>query len=327
MKILLFALAVLTSTSLFAITHGSIIKKNVPLNVEIDRANNPGVFPANATVDYKIVTTGGKLWAKVVGAGYTLHFQPWSSQIRLFSPTIYELTKYNAPNNVNVTVTNNIPTTIVTEFTYANPAFNQIQIVQSQMDVYNGTTIENYNVDAPNSGLTGDSEKPILTKVNIGTQVGTTIPISCTATDDSGDYFYIVTDVANNFSYVSFTDDFTVTGLTEGITYTLSVLAVDFSGNQSIGLTTAQTIYKADDAMGGISLSQNPFSKGTLSIKLPEGATQLSIFDITGKAVYQKQVTKNEYLINQSVFKSKGVYVVNVVTTKNSMNKKVIVIK
>jgi len=76
-----------------------------------------------------------------------------------------------------------------------------------------------------------------------------------------------------------------------------------------------------------ISLSQNPFSKGTLTITLPESATQLSIFDITGKAVYQKQVIKNEYLIDQFVFKSAGVYVVNVMTTTSSMNKKLIVTK
>ena len=76
-----------------------------------------------------------------------------------------------------------------------------------------------------------------------------------------------------------------------------------------------------------ILLTPNPLSKGSLSIKLPEGATQLSIFDLTGKIVYQKQVTKNEYLIDSSVFKSEGVYIVNVLTTKNSINKKVIITK
>jgi uncharacterized protein YjdB/poly(3-hydroxybutyrate) depolymerase len=76
-----------------------------------------------------------------------------------------------------------------------------------------------------------------------------------------------------------------------------------------------------------ISLFPNPLSTGSLSIKLPEDATQLSIFDVTGKLVYKEKVLKNEFLIDRSVFKSKGVYVLNVVTTKNNMNKKVIVIK
>jgi len=76
-----------------------------------------------------------------------------------------------------------------------------------------------------------------------------------------------------------------------------------------------------------ISLSPNPLSTGALSIKLPEGTVKIFITDAAGKIIYQKQVKQKEYLIDRSVFKSEGVYVVNVVTTKNSMNKKVIVIK
>jgi len=76
-----------------------------------------------------------------------------------------------------------------------------------------------------------------------------------------------------------------------------------------------------------ISLSQNPLSTGSLLIQLPEDATRLSIFDVTGKMVYQEKVTRNELLIDQSVFKSEGVYVVNVMTSKNSINKKIIVTK
>lgn len=76
-----------------------------------------------------------------------------------------------------------------------------------------------------------------------------------------------------------------------------------------------------------ISISPNPLTSGLLSIKLPEDATQLSIFDVTGRIVYQKQVSKTEYLIDQSVFKSQGIYVVNVLTTKKSLNQKVIVTK
>jgi len=76
-----------------------------------------------------------------------------------------------------------------------------------------------------------------------------------------------------------------------------------------------------------ILLSPNPLSTGSLLIKLPEDATRLSIFDVTGKIVYHEKVTRNEYFIDQSVFKSKGVYIVNVMTKKNIMNKKIIVLK
>ena len=74
-------------------------------------------------------------------------------------------------------------------------------------------------------------------------------------------------------------------------------------------------------------VSPNPLSTGSLLVKLPDDAKQLSIFDVTGKIIYQKQVIKNEYLIEQSVFKSRGVYIVNVLSLKNTRNKKVIVLK
>ena len=88
-------------------------------------------------------------------------------------------------------------------------------------------------------------------------------------------------------------------------------------------LSTSVSDIKEDETL----LYPNPFSSGSLSIKLPEGATQLSILDVTGKIVYQEKVIKNEYLIDRSVFKFVGVYIVNVVTTKSSLNTKVIVVK
>jgi len=88
--------------------------------------------------------------------------------------------------------------------------------------------------------------------------------------------------------------------------------------------TSVEGIYFSDT---DFEVSPNPLSTGSLLIKLPEDATRLSIFDLTGKMVYQEQIIKKEFLIDRSVFKYDGVYVVNVVTKKNTMNKKVIVIK
>jgi hypothetical protein len=91
---------------------------------------------------------------------------------------------------------------------------------------------------------------------------------------------------------------------------------------------TVKNITGLEDAFtDDFEIYPNPLSTGSLSIKLPSDATQLSILDVTGKLVYKEKVMKTEYTIDQSVFKSKGVYVVNVVTTKNSWNKKVIVTK
>jgi len=74
-----------------------------------------------------------------------------------------------------------------------------------------------------------------------------------------------------------------------------------------------------------ILLYPNPFSEGSLTVKLPEDAMQLSIIDITGKQVYQEKVTRNEYIIDRSVFKSNGIYILNVLTAKQSINIKIII--
>jgi len=61
----------------------------------------------------------------------------------------------------------------------------------------------------------------------------------------------------------------------------------------------------------------NPLEKGSLSIELPEGTEQLSIFDVTGKMVYKIQTVENFYNIDQSIFKSKGIYIINLKTGNN----------
>lgn len=75
------------------------------------------------------------------------------------------------------------------------------------------------------------------------------------------------------------------------------------------------------------SVFPNPLSTGSLSIKLPADATRLSIFDETGKIVYQKKVTENEHIIDKSVFGSNGIYIVRVQTFQNILSKKITVNK
>lgn len=78
----------------------------------------------------------------------------------------------------------------------------------------------------------------------------------------------------------------------------------------------------------GFEVYPNPLTNaGPLTVKLPTGSIRLSIVDTTGKLIYQEKVTKNEYQIEQSVFKSGGVYTVNVTTSTDSISKKVIIKK
>ncbi|MBK6284648.1 MAG: T9SS type A sorting domain-containing protein [Draconibacterium sp.] len=73
-----------------------------------------------------------------------------------------------------------------------------------------------------------------------------------------------------------------------------------------------------------ISVFPNPLSTGSLSIILPERANRLSIADISGRIIFQTQVNKKEYLIDHSVFKQNGIYMITVFTSEKSFYKKLI---
>lgn len=75
------------------------------------------------------------------------------------------------------------------------------------------------------------------------------------------------------------------------------------------------------------SLFPNPLSTGSLSVKLQEDAIKISITDATGKSIYQEHVNKKEYVIDNSVFKNNGIYIVNVFTSKKTLSKKVVISK
>jgi len=86
------------------------------------------------------------------------------------------------------------------------------------------------------------------------------------------------------------------------------------------------------DAIGDLSYSDNglevfpnPLSGGALTVRLPKGAIQLSITDVTGKIIYDKKTDQKEFLIENSVFKNNGIYMINVVTDKGNLNKKVVI--
>ncbi|MDR2086948.1 MAG: hypothetical protein LBP72_07200 [Dysgonamonadaceae bacterium] len=232
---LTFLLAAFAGTNLFAVTHGSIIKKNAPLDVVI----GGNAFPAGATVDLKAVTAGDKLWAKAVGQGYTLANQKWSSQVRIYAPGNNPVNPYHEISQNNdaayVTVNQQTRTTLVTAYPYKALGRNilQISVLQEENNNFNATEVWNYAVDAPNSGLTGDTEKPVLTQAEAGEQIGSSLPVEFEATDDSGDFFYYISDAANGFEAVFFDNTGTLTGLKANTAYTFTVVAIDFSGNES----------------------------------------------------------------------------------------------
>jgi hypothetical protein len=95
------------------------------------------------------------------------------------------------------------------------------------------------------------------------------LPITCTASDDSGDYFYLVTDEANNYAYASFTDAFTIGGLKPATNYTLRVVAVDFSGNESEPKIIQIGEKPFESVLSGVA--------GTIEFELGSTATELQV--------------------------------------------------
>ncbi len=74
-------------------------------------------------------------------------------------------------------------------------------------------------------------------------------------------------------------------------------------------------------------LSPNPLTAGVLNVTLPEGSKDLSIYDITGKLIYQKVVTNNVTTVASDIFKRNGVYLVSVLTSDKKIVRKLIVNK
>ena len=105
----------------------------------------------------------------------------------------------------------------------------------------------------------------------------------------------------------------------------ISNMYVDYVRVSKLAAITDVDEIKSD---AGLEVYPNPLTeKGQLTVKLPSGSIRLSIVDTTEKLIFQEKVTKNEYKIEQSVFKSAGVYTVSVTTSTDSISKKIIVKK
>src|SRR5690554_5289119 len=144
--LLVMAISAFALNSASAATHGSIIKKDAPLSVSISKYNPDVDFPADAKIDFKAVTVGGKLWARVVGTGYELAGNNWSSQVRVYTPNLHEISLGNDPNYV--TVDRPTRTTVVSGYPFTT--INQISVSQEDDNNFNGPGIWDYDVNTQN---------------------------------------------------------------------------------------------------------------------------------------------------------------------------------
>jgi len=281
-----------------------------------------------------------QLYASVVPSNATSAVTWSSSNEAVATVSSTGLVTANAAGNATITVTaaNNNKTAIcdvtvfdngITKFEAENATMNGIYIVRDQ---------QNYSGDGfvANFGNVGNSVQFSITGATAGSQ---DITLRYATAEGGAIHLYVngtmirQVTLANTGSWGGWTDKVDNVTLNAGNNTIKYQKNAGDDGHFNIDYLSLKNIETGiievsnSDNESYISLFPNPLSTGSLSIKLPEDATRLSILDITGKTVYQEPVTKNEFLIDRSVFKSEGVYVINVVTTKNSLNKKVIVVK
>ena len=199
---------------------GSIKGAGVPLYPIRDGAA-PGTAVA-ATFDFKVASIGSKSWVWTELHGMTISNNSWSSQFRYWPGKI--------ENNLTGRVTGTQQTFgIASKDLPNNPV--TITFLQEQNNVFFETADFTYDITKANSKDAGDATAPVLAEPTVVSQTGTQLKLSLSATDNA-DFFYYIEDAANNLAEVSFSNDATL-ALVSGVNYSLSIYAIDFSGNRS----------------------------------------------------------------------------------------------
>ncbi|MDR2824967.1 MAG: T9SS type A sorting domain-containing protein [Prevotellaceae bacterium] len=227
-RFLLLVSMAMMSVAAFAVQHGSIKGTGVPLYPQRDGAA-PGVAVTGTTFDFRAVTVGQKTWAWTDLHGKNIAGNTWSSQFRFWQPAKLE-------NNL----LSRVAGTQQTYGTLGVPAINPCIITFLQEDNNNFFETADFTYDrtVQNSTDPTDVAAPVLADPTIVSQTAQLLKLTLSATENSGDFFYYIEDVVNNFTEVSFFDNVSLT-LTPGVNYNFSIKAIDFSGNESAAKTVS----------------------------------------------------------------------------------------
>ncbi len=89
----------------------------------------------------------------------------------------------------------------------------------------------------------------------------------------------------------------------------------------------SQSPNELDSNLDDIRLFPNPISVGTFKIDLPvhNGSKNVSIFDSSGRRIYNMETLENKLILNSNMFKSKGFYFINVSSKLGNQEIKAIV--
>jgi len=240
--ILIAAMGLLFVNNVMAIEHGSIIGKNVQLYTQVSGQPVNTDFPiAGVTVDYKLVTMGGKAWAYMKMTGATLFAQDWASQFRCWGAGF---TGIMQENNLTNRMTGNISygtnsKTLPAETTFPLSFYQAI----GNTTFYETVRVP-YDQTAPNSKDPLDTSAPRFTSAFSHTLDNLVFKINLAATDNSGSYFYYIEEANTGTKEVLFSDGTFQRTLAPETAYDYKVSVIDFSGNESqpeeIQFTTGQ---------------------------------------------------------------------------------------
>ncbi|MDR0546007.1 MAG: T9SS type A sorting domain-containing protein [Dysgonamonadaceae bacterium] len=209
-----------------ALNHGSISVKNAQLYPQIENQGANLAQPLEGkTASFKLVTIGNTTWAWTELFGDNIMGETYSSQLRWWQPGKVE-------NNLTGRIAN-------TQQTYGKvsslPGINPVTITFLQHSwewEFRETENFTYDYTAKNSANAADVTAPVLAEPVIASQTATSLALSLSAADASGDFFYYIEDAAHSYAEVFFGNQ-PVLPLAEGTDYAFSIKAIDFSGNES----------------------------------------------------------------------------------------------
>jgi hypothetical protein len=224
-----------------AIQHGSQIKQNVPVR----NLNNSDII---AQVDLKVVTIGHHAWGWFGLSDATFNAADMSATLLFWDRNItsgitdgydtrqevwlkrqeiggtYTQAYGGSTTNMKEGATNE---DLKTDNGYVG-AF-----VMTGNNKFGYTNVRySYNPTAKNSANSSDQEKPIVGSDITVVREGAKVTFNLSGSDNSGDFFYYIEDIENEFQEVAFTNTFEVTDLIPGLTYHFTITPIDFSGNE-----------------------------------------------------------------------------------------------
>jgi hypothetical protein len=211
--------------SVFAVNHGSLKVTGTSLYPQRNGAP-AGAAVAGVTFDFKVVTVGSTTWAWTNLSAYGISGANWGSQLRWWQPAKTEnnLEGRIAGTRQTYGQTTNLPSSTPVTITV-------FQALEGAPEGFTETDDFTYDYSTQNSAVAGDVTAPVLAEPVIQDQTATSITLQLSATD-ANDYFYYLSDPANNFETVSFLNNITIP-LAPGQSYNFSIVAIDFSGNTS----------------------------------------------------------------------------------------------